>query len=87
MDPKAAIEIVNDSSECTERRTEALVNLHEWLYKGGFVPCGESFEDMHLGFTKEAIETMKAAYFGDMACAVNVAIRYGDLSGLDAGEY
>lgn len=76
MDPNAAIEMIEDGDAHENDRWAALEGLATWLARGGAVPaCGarligvEMIED-DTGSSRDTIS------------ACNVAMAYGDLSGL-----
>ena len=78
MDPQAALDIINDTESHERDRETALDSLATWLRKGGAMPCGLPGKDMHPTLTDEAVETL-----GNLAASVQVALAYGDASGLD----
>lgn len=71
MDPNATLYLIN-----TEHTIEALNALARWLSRGGFAPD-------EAGITDEALAAYRDAGLFELACAVNVAIAYGDLSALE----
>ena len=76
MDPTATLTIINDATATNYDRTEALDNLATWLAKGGFAP-----DD--AGILDDAREHFRELGLTATVDAINVAIAYGDLSGLD----
>ena len=82
MDPKATLALINDADLSYDERLEALYSLSGWIARGGMMPTDKSGSIMHPTLTDEALETL--AENGFLASALNVALAYGDLTGLSA---
>ena len=79
MDPRAALDIVNSTeTEPRAYRADCLVALSDWLRAGGDMPTGGPGEPMHPTLTEAACETMRSEGLFDLACAVRVALAYGE---------
>lgn len=72
MDPQATLALINEHG-CAQ----ALQDLAEWLAKDGFPPEGK------ITFP----EDYRDAGLTDLAAAVNVALAYGDRTGLQGLGY
>ena len=82
MDPKATLALINDTDLDLDTRLDALHNLASWIAHGGAMPNGEPGSIMHPTLTDEALGTLGEGGF--LANALNVALAYGDLTGLSA---
>jgi hypothetical protein len=76
MDPKYAMDVINDPNESDSRRIEAVGDLALWLHKGGFVPNEVG------NISDQAVDDLRE-FTGDIILSVRVCIEYGDYSGLE----
>lgn len=85
ISPEETLRVVNatgEGGECRAYRAECLEALADWLRKGGAMPVGQPGEEMHPTLTDAACESLRSEGLYELACAVRVALAYGDSSGL-----
>lgn len=79
MDPSATIQLINDHGIDSRFRLECVQELANWLARGGFAPIGAPTIDL----TYHMVEHDEDAYpIADLVAAINVAVAYGDMTGL-----
>ena len=72
MDPNATFAIVMDPSESIADRIEAVINLQEWLGRGGFAPddlAGDDLDMTRQCAPDELLATIDGDDFDAEACA------------------
>jgi hypothetical protein len=85
MDPLVCFEFIRSMENDHVERAHSVQDLAAWIARGGFVPDtqGRVLPDSH----EEGPYEIEQGDFREIIAAVNVALLYGDLSGLEGLGY